>query len=116
MKCIICDADMLLRYVKGVEIDYCTHCGGVWLDGGELEKLSGLDPSAGRTLACSNCHTLMSTKTVNKVEIDFCPGCGGVWLDRGELEKLSYHDPNTGQEVPMTEFIEREILRRLESR
>ena len=26
----------------GVEIDYCTTCGGVWLDHGELEKLTTL--------------------------------------------------------------------------
>lgn len=26
----------------GVEIDYCTTCGGIWLDHGELEKLIGL--------------------------------------------------------------------------
>lgn len=40
MKCPVCpDATLLMSERQGVEIDYCPHCRGVWLDRGELDKL-----------------------------------------------------------------------------
>ncbi|MBL8064830.1 MAG: zf-TFIIB domain-containing protein [Chthonomonadaceae bacterium] len=34
---------------QGVEIDYCPGCRGVWLDRGELDKLSAAPPTPGFT-------------------------------------------------------------------
>lgn len=40
MKCPVCpDATLAMSERHGVEIDYCPHCRGVWLDRGELDKL-----------------------------------------------------------------------------
>ena len=39
MKCPNCNATLLMADKKGVEIDYCPECRGVWLDRGELEKI-----------------------------------------------------------------------------
>jgi uncharacterized protein len=40
MKCPTCtDAALTITERQGVEIDYCQHCRGVWLDRGELDKL-----------------------------------------------------------------------------
>jgi Zn-finger nucleic acid-binding protein len=40
MKCPNCpDATLVMADRQGVEIDYCPHCRGVWLDRGELDKL-----------------------------------------------------------------------------
>ena len=40
MKCPSCkDFDLLMSERKGIEIDYCPSCRGVWLDRGELDKL-----------------------------------------------------------------------------
>ena len=41
VKCPKCDVDMAaISYGKtGVEIDYCLKCQGVWLDGGEFERI-----------------------------------------------------------------------------
>ena len=40
MKCPHCvDATLLMSERRGVEIDYCPQCRGVWLDRGELDKL-----------------------------------------------------------------------------
>jgi Zn-finger nucleic acid-binding protein len=40
MKCPHCvDATLLMTDRRGVEIDYCPQCRGVWLDRGELDKL-----------------------------------------------------------------------------
>jgi hypothetical protein len=40
MKCPNCPSSTLvITERRGVEIDYCPHCRGVWLDRGELDKL-----------------------------------------------------------------------------
>jgi len=41
MHCPKCGMDLTTLVFRGVEIDKCTSCNGVWLDDGELEKLSG---------------------------------------------------------------------------
>lgn len=39
MKCPNCTSvDLLMTERKGIEIDYCPTCRGVWLDRGELDK------------------------------------------------------------------------------
>jgi uncharacterized protein len=41
MKCPVCKtSDLLMTERQGIEIDYCGTCRGVWLDRGELDKLS----------------------------------------------------------------------------
>jgi Zn-finger nucleic acid-binding protein len=39
MKCPNCSAELRMSERKGVEIDYCPTCRGIWLDRGELDKL-----------------------------------------------------------------------------
>ena len=39
MKCPACDIELRMSERRGVEIDYCPTCRGVWLDRGELDKL-----------------------------------------------------------------------------
>ncbi len=39
MKCPNCNQTLLMTEKKGITIDYCPECRGVWLDKGELEKL-----------------------------------------------------------------------------
>ncbi len=40
MKCPVCpNTDLLMTERSGIEIDYCPHCRGVWLDRGELDKI-----------------------------------------------------------------------------
>ena len=40
MKCPVCKGvTLLMSEKKGVEIDYCPECRGIWLDRGELEKI-----------------------------------------------------------------------------
>jgi Zn-finger nucleic acid-binding protein len=39
MKCPSCNETLLISEKKGIEIDYCPKCRGIWLDRGELEKL-----------------------------------------------------------------------------
>ena len=44
MKCPSCNETLLMSDKKGIEIDYCPNCRGIWLDRGELEKI--IDRSA----------------------------------------------------------------------
>ncbi len=40
MNCPVCkDTVLLMTDKKGIEIDYCPNCRGVWLDRGELDKI-----------------------------------------------------------------------------
>lgn len=39
MLCPVCDVELAMAERKGIEIDYCPQCRGVWLDRGELDKI-----------------------------------------------------------------------------
>ena len=39
MKCPSCSTSLHMTERKGIEIDYCPECRGVWLDRGELDKI-----------------------------------------------------------------------------
>lgn len=39
MKCPVDGETLVMTDRKGVEIDYCPRCRGVWLDRGELDKI-----------------------------------------------------------------------------
>jgi Zn-finger nucleic acid-binding protein len=39
MQCPTCKTNLLMNDRKGIEIDYCPSCRGVWLDRGELDKI-----------------------------------------------------------------------------
>jgi Zn-finger nucleic acid-binding protein len=41
MDCPVCQDAMITLELSDVENDYCTDCGGIWLDAGELELLLG---------------------------------------------------------------------------
>lgn len=43
MKCPKCGADLNEVVFRGIKIDRCLLCDGVWLDDGELEKLAGTE-------------------------------------------------------------------------
>ena len=39
MNCPVCKNPMVVLELDQIEIDHCLHCGGIWLDAGELELL-----------------------------------------------------------------------------
>jgi len=102
------------NYEKDVEVDICSHCGGIWLDVGELEAIQSIRENDYREevkaapdflrqagelalqreaplLACPHCAAEMARREygyTSQILIDVCPACGGVWLDPGELKEL----------------------------
>ena len=46
MHCPKCGMELSEIDYKGIRIDKCFHCEGIWLDAGELDELSSLEKSA----------------------------------------------------------------------
>lgn len=45
MKCPKCGMDLIEIDYKGIKVDKCSSCEGIWLDAGELESVSRLEKS-----------------------------------------------------------------------
>ena len=106
MDCPVCKNAMITLELADVEIDYCTGCGGIWLDAGELELLMGepkkakklLDSfksdskSSERVRKCPICDKKMRKVIVGSSEpallIDKCQKGDGLWFDKGELQDI----------------------------
>ena len=81
---------------KGIVIEMCSRCQGLWFDAGELTMLievyRAIDDSEAENsgVPCLRCETDMKVLDFpgTDIEIDRCPACQGVWLDKGELELL----------------------------
>ena len=97
---------MITLELREVEIDYCTDCGGIWLDAGELELLLGEPEKAARLLEsfkidssstektrkCPICSKKMQKVIVGSSKptllIDKCRRADGLWFDKGELQDI----------------------------
>ena len=105
MNCPVCNNPLVILEFQNVEIDHCTKCDGIWLDGGELEIL--LENSSHKTellasfiedkkstekkFKCPICRKKMEKVRCGKEEniiIDRCQHHHGLWFDNGELEQL----------------------------
>jgi Zn-finger nucleic acid-binding protein len=102
MKCPVCDELMIVLELEEIEIDYCTSCEGIWLDGGELELLLEEASEKEEVLSsfrrdissdekkirCPICIRKMEKVLVgaeSRVLIDRCKNHHGLWFNRGEL-------------------------------
>ena len=105
MRCPVCSEVMVTLELNQVEIDYCSVCGGVWLDAGELELLldggdgvkdllasfSHDQTSKEKKRRCPICRKKMSKVSGGlgeRILIDKCPFGDGLWFDAGELAQL----------------------------
>ncbi len=100
--CPRCDPPHPLRAVdtsEGPTTDFCSGCGGIFFDPGELQEFVGVDRSldprvigerVGPGPVCPGCGEGMSEirwPRDSELHIDVCSS-GGAWLDRGELGRL----------------------------
>ena len=107
MKCPACKSPLVVVERESIEVDWCTHCHGVWFDVGELELLAGkagkrLEPGTlGRVAGkvdearrrCPRCRRKMEKVTLaddDTLLLDRCPE-HGLWFDAGELTELMSH-------------------------
>ena len=102
MNCLSCNASLVTAELRDVEVDYCSQCGGIWLDKGELECLLQSTEAAQHYLRsftpdpqskekprkCPICRKKMGKILCGKpgVRIDKCPSEHGLWCDKGELQ------------------------------
>ena len=106
MNCPVCKNPMIILELDRVETDFCTQCGGIWLDAGELELLFE-DSHQGRRLVdsfypehgikekprpCPIClkkmHKIHAGGEKDSVIIDRCQKGHGLWFDKGELAQV----------------------------
>jgi Zn-finger nucleic acid-binding protein len=93
---------MVVLELEEIEIDYCTECESIWLDGGELELLleevsekeellSSFkidENSSEEKIRCPICLKKMEKVFVgneNKILLDRCRNNHGLWFNKGEL-------------------------------
>lgn len=106
MICPVCEKQMIVLEMEGLELDHCMNCGGTWLDAEEIEwldELAGVAPGAvtaalaGATTRknpnrrCPRCRKKMAVVTLGNspgVEVDRCTRGHGLWMDRGELRAI----------------------------
>ena len=102
MKCPRCQAELEVEKHKGIEVDRCPGCKGIWLDHHELGHLEDTVVEAGfakgtmwmrsfgSDLSCPRCSESMSWFRYRRfdLEIDHCPQEHGFWLDAGEERRV----------------------------
>lgn len=102
MNCPRCNAELELGKYKGIEVDKCVSCNGIWLDYLELDQLEdtvlSIDEIKGTmvfsstpsNLACPKCKGPMQMFRYRayNLELDFCEGEHGFWLDKGEEKRI----------------------------
>lgn len=112
MKCPRDGSELQPVDVRGVELDKCHHCDGLWLDYGELKVIRKMqldeieeelesrfgNPDVTPTevvapMRCPRCgeegrlirHHI---SYMQPVQVDRCQQCHGIWLDDTELDAL----------------------------
>ena len=105
MKCPVCKEPTIVLELDEIEIDFCTACGGIWLDAGELDLLiedekereillSSFQKDVEHTekpYRCPICRKKMDKVHVGEnkdVLLDKCPDNDGLWFDKGELKDV----------------------------
>jgi Zn-finger nucleic acid-binding protein len=111
--CPHCDQRLTRESGLGVSYDACSHCGGLWLDQGELprllkhspEEIERLEqqlsaktgdavvvPETETALVCPACSVPIQTRQYaidTGIYIDRCDQCRGIWVDSGELTRIA---------------------------
>ena len=124
--CPHCRVPLEIQRHDGEEYDFCTRCGGLWLDKVEFQRATRPSeiyrketiragfrrgPAQKQTpyIPCVRCGKLMNRKNfkhISGVLIDEC-GKHGVWLDVGELEKIRHFIADGGLDRSRDREIER---------
>ena len=102
MKCPRCTVELKIGSFKGMEVDRCQRCEGIWLDHHELDQLEDavydedqrkgtmFFRSEGTDLPCPRCGRHMNWFRYRHydIELDYCEEEHGFWLDKGEEKRV----------------------------
>lgn len=102
MKCPNCNANLEIKEYKGIEVNQCPKCEGIWFDFKELDDLEDTvlsDDELKGTLVwdkkpserkCPKCGKNMIgfNYRLNGLFLDYCEDMHGYWLDKGEETRV----------------------------
>ncbi len=102
MDCPRCSSELKLTKHKGIEVDQCVSCNGMWLDFPELDQLEDTvldaDEQKGSMITkpgeseikCPQCQGPMQQfrYRYNELWLDVCAEEHGFWLDEGEEKRV----------------------------
>lgn len=106
--CPRCKTALQQHQYKGVQVDECRTCHGIFFDRGELERardntdqdlrwldfvlfsIKDLQQLEQDQIDCPKCGFTMEALQYagSSVIVSRCPDCQGVWLDHGEFQKI----------------------------
>jgi Zn-finger nucleic acid-binding protein len=101
MKCPKCNVDLQTQNDRGVEVETCPSCHGMWLTPGELDQLENeaFNDEANKgslflvsqetKLKCPVCSAALKRFDYRffDLQLDCCPE-HGFWLDKGEDDQI----------------------------
>ena len=102
MNCPDCKVALDEQKYRGIEVDHCPQCRGLWLDFDEMdlledtanrdEVLKGMREYARQSgeRPCPHCDAAMDifNYRAHNLPIDHCPNGHGYWLDKGEEDRI----------------------------
>ena len=102
MVCPRCGSDLKLQKYRGIEVEKCASCEGMWLDYPELDQLedtvlntdevkgSLITRSSDGELPCPVCQAPMDQfrYRFNELWLDVCSQEHGFWLDKNEEKRV----------------------------
>ncbi len=102
MRCPRDDTELNVEHHRGIEVDRCPTCEGIWLDYHELadleheampdERLRGTLVYSPRPsgINCPQCNEALTEfqYRARRLEIDMCDKGHGFWLDHGEDKQV----------------------------
>ncbi len=128
MDCFRCATTMKREVYKGILVDKCHSCGGIWLDKGEYDSIKNSIPKDRDTLVkeakkeivsekkrmfsvvglCPRCQIgRIEQKKILGIEVDSCPECHGFFFDNQELEKVLERDSKRGNKAGFLNFLKK---------
>lgn len=102
MQCPKCNSLLMGATKRGIDVDLCSNCKGMWLDLNELDELEDHEFSDDENkgtlifrdveskLNCPHCSSLLKSFHYRFYDLilDYCPNQHGFWLDEGEDAKV----------------------------
>lgn len=102
MQCPKCNSTLTTKSHKGIQVDYCSHCRGMWLDFEELDQLEDkafaedaykgtiIFSSTPTEYRCPHCNGQLRRfqYRLHSLELEYCENKHGFWLDENEEKRV----------------------------
>ena len=93
LACPDCEKRMVETRLKGVRVDQCEYCLGIYFDAGELAEalacpIPPFFPGELSKRSCPACDQPFRIGLMGYLAVDVCDECIGIFLDGGEFKAL----------------------------